>query len=188
MDHASKLCALLCAILGTLLHFLWGWLGKPRLAAPLLAVNESIFEHTKLLIVPVLGLLPLYGSLLGLPPAAVMGPGLDGLLRGVAVMVLGFCFWVQSVGPHNLWVGIGDFLLSVLVCWHRIGALTVTGGGIRRWQPVLAAGLLCLPLFTWAPPRLRIFRCPMTGQYGLKSKSPRKEAFGEMQINNISSR
>ena len=55
MDHASKLCALLCAILGTLLHFFWSWLGRPRLAAPLLAVNESIFEHTKLLIVPVLG-------------------------------------------------------------------------------------------------------------------------------------
>lgn len=179
MTTAGKLCALICAVCGTALHFAWAWMGRPRWLAPLLAVSESIWEHTKLLTVPVLGLLPLYGRLLGLSPDRVMGAGLEGLLWGIGAMVVGFCVWEGAVAPHNLWVGVGDFLLSVLVCWYRTEYLLATGGGFGRWQYWLAGIGVCLVLFTWSPPRLRIFRCPVTDRYGLKSKSPRTGAFVE---------
>ena len=40
------------AVLGTLLHFLFDWAGQNILAAVFSAVNESIWEHRKLLFYP----------------------------------------------------------------------------------------------------------------------------------------
>ena len=37
---------------GTLLHFLYDWTGQSVLAAPFSGVNESTWEHMKLLYVP----------------------------------------------------------------------------------------------------------------------------------------
>ena len=39
---------------GTLLHFLYDWLGNAVWAAPFSSVNESTFEHMKLLFFPML--------------------------------------------------------------------------------------------------------------------------------------
>jgi hypothetical protein len=40
-------------IAGTLLHFVYGWSGQNALAGLVSPVNESVWEHTKLLVVPV---------------------------------------------------------------------------------------------------------------------------------------
>ncbi len=45
---------LFTAIAGTLLHFLYDWSGQSLLIAPFSAVNESIWEHMKLLFFPML--------------------------------------------------------------------------------------------------------------------------------------
>ena len=42
------------SVLGTLLHFAYEWSGNLPLLAPFTAVNESIFEHIKLLYFPAL--------------------------------------------------------------------------------------------------------------------------------------
>ena len=39
-------------VAGVLLHFLFEWTGKSIFVAPFAAVNESIWEHMKLLFVP----------------------------------------------------------------------------------------------------------------------------------------
>ena len=44
---------LIAAAGGTLLHFLYEWSGEQLLAAVISAVNESTWEHMKLLFVPV---------------------------------------------------------------------------------------------------------------------------------------
>ena len=42
------------SLLGTLLHFLYEWTGKSPLVAPFSGVNESTWEHMKLLYVGML--------------------------------------------------------------------------------------------------------------------------------------
>ena len=42
------------SLLGTLLHFLYDWLGKSVWVAPFSGVNESTWEHMKLLFWPML--------------------------------------------------------------------------------------------------------------------------------------
>ena len=41
-------------IAGTLLHFVYGWSDRSLAMAPFAAVNESVWEHLKLLAVPML--------------------------------------------------------------------------------------------------------------------------------------
>ena len=44
---------LFVSVLGTVLHFLYEWSGENTLAALVSGVNESVWEHMKLLFVPV---------------------------------------------------------------------------------------------------------------------------------------
>ena len=45
---------LVTAGLGSLLHFVYDWSGQSRVAAAFAAVNESTWEHMKLLFIPFL--------------------------------------------------------------------------------------------------------------------------------------
>ena len=45
---------LVTGALGTLLHFVYEWTGRSRIAAAFSAVNESTWEHMKLLFLPFL--------------------------------------------------------------------------------------------------------------------------------------
>ena len=166
MKTTLMICSGICFVLGSLLHFAWGWLGKPRWLAPLLAVNESVWEHTKLLILPAIGLAPLEARLLGLPTEQVLGAVLPAVGAGAGAMVLFYYFWVGAIGPHGLLVGIGDFALSVAVCFRVTGLLLERGVGLPCPGPALGILMAGLILLTYYPPRLPIFQCGVTGRYG----------------------
>lgn len=168
MNRALYLCAALCTAAGTLLHFAFDRLGRPRWLAPLLAVNESVWEHTKLLTVPVLGLVPLQSRLLGLPAEALMGPTLAALGAGVSAMVLLYYFWVGGIGKNSLWLGVLLFFASTAVCYGTLAFLLNSGGTLWPWEPVLGALVLGYTVFTYAPPRIPLFRDGPTGRYGLE--------------------
>ncbi|HVB45893.1 MAG TPA: DUF6512 family protein [Streptosporangiaceae bacterium] len=45
---------LMIVVAGTLLHFVYAWSGRTLAVGLLSPVNESVWEHTKLLVIPVL--------------------------------------------------------------------------------------------------------------------------------------
>lgn len=54
LKYYHILGAIFTIFLGTLLHFTYQWSGKNNLVAIFSAVNESTFEHLKLLFTPML--------------------------------------------------------------------------------------------------------------------------------------
>ena len=87
--HTWEVAGLFAVILlGNTLHFVYDWTGQARWAAYISAVNESTWEHMKLLFVP--WFLWTAAECIGLRSLRPAGPRAAGLLAGLAAIPLLF--------------------------------------------------------------------------------------------------
>lgn len=159
-------------VFGTLDHFFYHWSGEHPLVAAFSAVNESTWEHLKLLAAPVLLFSVFeyiaYGRFRGsFLPAKVLS-----LISGMAAIILIFYSYTAVVGTHYLWADIATFFAGTALTWLLSYFLMKKGSfadiGIQLISRVLlAAVLVSFLLFTVDPPHLFLFKDPLTGQYGL---------------------
>ena len=159
------------AALGSALHFCYAWSGELPLVAAVAAVNESTWEHMKLLAVPWVVWSGLEAVGLRKRKLAVLLPRAGGLLAGLVAIPVLFYSYTGIVGRHFLWADIGVFAAAVAV-----GA-AVSLRGVRRWRRdglgelvgglVLFGVLTAFVLWTWVPPKLGIFLDPRTGRGGI---------------------
>ena len=155
---------------GNALHFLYEWTGKSAVAAVFSCVNESTWEHMKLLAVPwtVWTLLEAVFHHRGPRDAPAR---FGGLLAGLAVIPVLYYTYRGITGENVDLVNILIFQLSVLSAWGvtRLLRRRQRASG-RAWQAVgLLLHLALWGLFvwwTWAPPRLPLFCDPLRGTFG----------------------
>jgi hypothetical protein len=156
----------LVAVVGTAWHYVYDLSGDSWLIGLVAPVNESVWEHTKLVSVPILGwaLWSAHrrgrGRTVGrsrAPLAAVAAA-----LAGSVVMVVGFYAYVGVLGAHQLAMDIALFLLSVWVAVRTFDLLVQVGPAVPTWLGiVLVVGMLAVgALLTIAPPDLPVFQVP----------------------------
>lgn len=157
---------------GTLLHFVYEWFGPYW--AVIGAVNESTWEHLKLVFWPML--------LFSLAEYAVYGRKLPafwtsraaGILAGLAAVVVLFYTYTGVIGRNFAPVDIGIFVVAVLLAWwlawqmlRRPRAWQRRGWAVWAAVLVLAVLAVCFVAFTYWPPHIALFLDPVTGTYGL---------------------
>ena len=158
-------------LLGNTLHFVYDWTGQARWAAFISAVNESTWEHMKLLFVP--WFLWTIAECIGLRSLRPAGPRAAGLLAGLAAIPLLFYGYQGVLGRDIMWLDVAIFQIAVLL------GFWVTWAMLRRralaspvWQvagaAVLAAVWAAFILWTFAPPDLPLFADPETGLRGIR--------------------
>lgn len=164
--------AIFTAIAGPLLHFAFEWSGNNALVGAFAAVNESTWEHMKLLFIPVFlfTILQFFAMRCRYPNfAAVRGVS---LLAGTGLIPVLFYTYTGILGYNVTWVDIvifflADFFLFWLDCTLlRRGALSSSG-----WQiagVILLLGMLFLFLwYTFYPVHLNLWKDPVTGGCGI---------------------
>lgn len=158
------------SLCGTLLHFLYDWLGQATWIAPFSGVNESTWEHMKLLFWSML-LYALIQRCFFCERADFWCIKCKGILVGLALIPLLFYTYNGVIGPSPDWVNIAIFFLSAAVAFicetRRFNNSTVSCK-----HPGFSAFLLCLlaaafVVFTFHAPTLGIFKDPVTGTYGI---------------------
>lgn len=161
---------LVASLGGVLLHFLYEWTSFSPLVAPFSGVNESTFEHMKLLFWPTL-LFALLQSLFWGKRKDFLWVKFRGILLGICLIPLLFYLYNGAVSPSPDWLNITFFFLSAAG-----GYLYETKRFLSKEQTapnrnlVLAALVLLALLFallTFYPPSLGLFRDPQTGGYGI---------------------
>lgn len=160
-------------ILGSLMHFLYDFTGQSTLAALFAPVNESVWEHSKLVLWPVILWWVLYDRFRGAQEQLCREPWYAGalfaLLGSLLTMPLIYYFYTEAFGTELLWVDILILLLSLLA--GQIGGLHMyrRSSGINPSLVLLIFGavVLIFVLFTFWPPRIPWFQDPLTGGYGI---------------------
>ena len=148
---------------GTALHFLYYWTGRAPRAAAVSAVNESVWEHMKLLFVPVFLFTFVQVWTLGRRYPNLLAVRSAAALAGTAAIPLMYYTYTGALGLQIMWVDILIFFLAdgglFWLDFHllRKGAL----GGFWRQAAGLLALLALLFAFLWwsyHAPALPLFR------------------------------
>ena len=159
------------SISGTLLHFLYDWLGQAAWIAPFSGINESTWEHMKLLFWPMF-LYAIIQSLLFKERNDFWCVKLKGTLLGLALIPIIFYTYNGVIGPSPDWINIAIFFISAAASY--IYETRQFNDKIIMWKkPGFAIGVLCVIgalfiIFTFKTPVIGIFRDPLTGTYGIQ--------------------
>ena len=155
---------------GTLLHFLYDLTGRSAFVAPFSSINESTWEHMKLLFWPML-IFAIAQSLFFRDREDFWCVKLRGILLGILLIPVIFYTYNGVIGKSPDWLNIAIFFISAAITYIYEARLLLADK-LRCGSPKLAfAMLLMIALlfvaFTFATPEIGIFRDPLTGTYGI---------------------
>ena len=155
---------------GTLLHFLYDWLGSAVWVAPISGVNESTWEHMKLLFWPMF-IYAIVQSFFFKERDDFWCVKLRGILLGNALIPIFFYTYNGVIGRSPDWINIAIFFISAAVAYVYETRLFNMKKAPCQSQKVavfmLSIMALLFVVFTFATPTLGIFRDPLTGTYGI---------------------
>ena len=155
---------------GTLLHFLYDWLKEAMWIAPFSGVNESTWEHMKLLFWPML-IYAVIQSFYFKDREDYWCIKLRGMLLGLALIPVLFYTYNGIIGRSPDWINIAIFFLTAAIV-YLFQTRQFNNGAITCRNPKVAFGILCavgvlFVIFTFKTPELGIFKDPLTGTYGI---------------------
>ena len=158
------------AFAGTILHFLYDWSGESPWVAPFSGINESTWEHMKLLFWPML-LFAIAQSFFFRENKAFFCIKLRGILLGLGLIPTVFYTYNGVIGKSPDWINIAIFFVSAAVV-YLYEAKQLRGESRRCGSPkaalaVLGGIALLFIVFTFKTPEIGIFRDPLTGAYGI---------------------
>lgn len=161
------------AILGTILHFLFDWTGGSPLVGLISAVNESIWEHMKLLFYPMVAFACVEYQFWGREKPSFWCVKLVGILAGLALIPVLYYTYTGLLGVEADWFNITIFFLAAGYAYWLESRLLQKEGGCRLSKAAAIAVLVLISLlftvFTFLPPEIPFFRDPQTGSYGFQS-------------------
>ena len=155
---------------GTMLHFLYEWSGEAWWIAPFSGVNESTWEHMKLLFWPMLiyaGIESFFFS----EQKSFWCIKARGILLGLMLIPVIFYTYNGVIGKSPDWVNIAIFfVVAAIVCWYETRKLSdesLICTSPKMSAIILVVIALLFIIFTFNTPLLEIFRYPITGKYGI---------------------
>ena len=155
---------------GTVLHFLYGWLGEAIWIAPFSGVNESTWEHMKLLFFPML-IYAAVQSFFFREYENFWCVKLRGILLGQILIPVIFYTYNGVIGKSPDWINIAIFFISAAIVYIYETRLFKSEKITCRSPKTAVAALLLIALlfviFTFAAPEIGIFKDPLTGTYGI---------------------
>ena len=157
------------SLLGTLLHFLYEWTGESVFVAPFSGVNESTFEHMKLLFWPMLAY-TVFQSFFFRSYEGFACIKLRSVLIGLSLIPILFYTFSGAFGESPDWLNITFFFLAAGLGYFVEGLLFKKEFSIPlSFIPIgiLLTVAVMFAVFTFSPPRLPLFQDPLTGGYGL---------------------
>lgn len=157
------------------MHFAFEWFGSPSVAAAVLPVNESVFEHLKLSFWPLL-----FWWLLGYALRVRHDQGavrrwflsaMSALIVSPLFIVIFYYTYTGALGIHSLLLDVLSLPISLVVAQllavHIYRYNRGPGWSVPAFMAVAAFLIVMFTLYTFQPPRLPLFLDTSTGRYGL---------------------
>lgn len=154
---------------GTFSHFLYDWTGNNPIVGLFTPINESIWEHMKLLFFPML----LYSLIMILkfyPKYSCITSALCfGILVGTLLIPLFYYAYTFILGKNVFILDLSTFILSIFIAFWLSYKLTLSCR-LESYTPLLCILVcilfICFLVFTYHPPEAAIFQAPTISKTG----------------------
>ena len=155
---------------GTILHFLFDWLGKSYLIAPFSGINESTWEHMKLLFWPMF-IFSIVQSFSFRDYDNYWCIKLRGILLGLTLIPVVFYTFNGVIVKSPDWINISIFFISALIAYIYETKMfyldKLSCKSYKKAFSIFCFIALLFVLFTFRTPQIGIFKDPITGTYGI---------------------
>lgn len=151
------------ALFGSLLHFVYEWSGQNFFVGLFTPINESTWEHMKLLFFPMLVYSFFEIAVIGKHYPCLYSSLFGGIILGSVFIPVIFYTYTGVLGFHILVLDIAVFIVSILVAFFFSYYFTITCRTadyevfLNILVFVMAAAFL---IFTIFPPNIGIFTIP----------------------------
>ena len=155
--------AIFTLILGTLLHFTYGWSGNNRLIGAFSAINESVWEHLKLLFFPMLITAIIGYFYIGKDVKNYLCAKTLGILAGMAFIVTFYYTYSGILGNNVAIIDIFSFIIGTVLVEYATYRLINSKIKCNRLLAirVLVVFAVLFIVFTYNTPNLGIFEDPI---------------------------
>lgn len=156
-------------ILGTILHFTYEWFNNNVVVGAFSAVNESTWEHLKLLFFPML-LTTIIGYILFKKDITnYLCAKTRGIIAALAFIIIFFYTYTGIIGTNFAILDIGSFFIAVILGEY----VTYKSINSKPYCNNIIAIIILLILFTFfiaftfLPPHIGLFKDPISGMFGI---------------------
>ena len=155
-------------VLGTISHFIYEWSDFNRVIGYFFAINESTWEHLKLLFFPMLITIIIGNFLFNKNYICIKSKG---LIWGMIFIVVFFYTYTGILGFNIPILDIGSFIVAVIISEiYTYKNIDNNSCSNKVWILVLLIFILSFFIFTFNTPKIGIFKDPVTESYGIKEK------------------
>lgn len=156
-------------VLGTTFHFLYGWTDSV-IVTPISAVNESTWEHMKILFFPMLFFAVFEWFFLRKEYDNFWSVKLFGIVMGITFIPILFYTYKGCFGEPPAWLNIAFFFISGGISYYY-ESLIFKSRAYKKFNKISLALIIIIALafviFTYYTPELPLFLDPLTNTYGL---------------------
>lgn len=158
-------------ILGVLLHFLYDLTNQSVAVALISAVNESIWEHMKLLLLPMFIFSLIQYLYIGKLIENFWSAKLAGAIIGLILIPAIYYTYTGILGVNADWFNIVIFFVAAGASYY-LETLFFKNRIKFCKSPIIAFTVLCLivlvfAVMTFVQPQIPLFQDPTTGKYGI---------------------
>jgi hypothetical protein len=156
-------------IVGTLLHFIYAWSNFSILIAPFADVNESVWEHTKLFVFPVLIFMVLELYYIKNTKRVLLAKVVE-VLFGITFIIAFFYTYTGIFGIDSVWIDIVYFMVAVAVGKVISYKILISKNKYEGIKLLHVLVLLLITIFygiaTFLPPHIPLFKDTEKNSYG----------------------
>ncbi|MDD6619951.1 MAG: DUF6512 family protein [Eubacteriales bacterium] len=159
------------SVLGTLGHFIFEWSGYNRIIGMVFPVNESTWEHLKLLFFPYL-IWTVIQYILMKEKSGVIFSKAIGAITGMTAIVSFYYTYTGIIGKSVDWLNILSFFIGVLTAFVFDYIMMRSEKFTSVFYDCVGTGIfiafiILFFLFTTAPPFIPLFKDPINFSYGI---------------------
>ena len=159
------------SVLGTLLHFPYDICGKSIILAPFSAVNESTWEHMKILFIPMLIFAFIENKFIGNRYPDLFSAKLLGILLGLILIPVLFYSYTGIIGKSIDFINISIFFLVAAIVYY-VETILIKNRMTLGINPKIALIIIFLIFLTFAittfiQPDIPLFVDSTTGKSGI---------------------
>lgn len=157
------------AILGTLLHFTYEWSNNNVFVGAFSAVNESTWEHLKLLFFPMLITTIIGYFYIGKDISNFLCAKTLGIITAIIFTVAFFYTYTGILGTNIAILDIGSFFVAVAIGEFVTYKILASYFSCNKKAAIitLIVLFLCFIIFTYITPKIGLFKDPISGTIGV---------------------
>jgi len=165
MNSLKRFCiigTILTIIIGTISHFVYEWSGNNFLVGLFFPVNESTWEHMKLVFFPMFAYALVAGKKVEQQYPCIYNAMFKGILVGLVMIPVLFYTYTGILGFNVDWLNITVYIISVLIAYFVVckTAENCTQEDSKVLRYIMYALIVAFMVFSVYPPELGLFAKP----------------------------